>query len=313
MKLYIKANSLKILKNYETLLPYAHAKTKPLLTKESNHTYATNLRNAEILQQHSATLFYDTRPLQKVLKGVYFGNSSCEHLVPKFSEIVEARDFCQKRHLNFVFVFAPLSQFKMQEAQEILAFLATKEKSEVVVNDMGTLQMVLEYPQLVPILGLDFTKVIKNAFIDAIEPSELTTTQLQNQKELMRHLEFELQETRAFYKKIGVGRFSVENISLDLSFLNEVPRMNLDFYYPYITIANSKACDIAGSFEDERGYFVHTECPRYCNFASLEFAHTEVLGLRQRYNTIYKTSNKIELPDIVYKNGRNRFVWELFL
>jgi len=313
MKLYIKANTLKILKNYETLLPYAHAKVKPLITKTTNHTYITNLTNAEALQRHSAMLFYDERPLQKVLKGVYFGNSSCEHLIPKFSDIVEARDFCEKRHLNFVFVFPPLSQFRMQEAQEILAYLATKPKSEVVVNDMGTLQLVLASPDLVPILGLNFTKVIKNAFIDAIEPSDISTEQLQNQKELLRHLEFEVSETRAFYKNIGVGRFSAENIPLDFAFLDQAPRMNLDFYYPNITIANSKACDIAGSFEDERGYFVHQDCSKYCNFASLEFAHTEVLGLRQRYNTVYKTNNKIEVPNIVYKNGRNRFVWEIFL
>lgn len=313
MKLYIKANNLKILKNIDTLLPNANAKANILIDKNSNHEYITNLESVKEILKNSDELFYDNRSLDKLIKGIYFGNSSCEHLLPTIADIIEAKKICEIKHYNFVFVFPPLSEFKIDEVKYILDLMAKKPNSEIVVNDIGTLNLVLENQNLKPILGLNFTKIIKNSFIDNIIPTDLSSSQLQNQKELLSHSEFEVLETREFYKSIGISRFGIENIKLDLNFLNEAPKMQLDFYYPYITIANSKACDIAGYFENERGYFVHDDCSKYCNFASLEFKHSDILNLRQRYNSIYKTNIILNISKEVYKNGKNRFIWELFL
>ena len=313
MKLYIKANHIKILKNLETLLPYAQAKSAFLVDNNSHEAYKTNLKSAEILQEMSEKLFYENRHLKQLVKGIYFGNSSCEHLMPSIVDVVEAQQICKEKHYNFVFVFAPLSHSKMEEAAYILQHLNTQVSCEVVVNDIGVLQMVLEHKNLKPILGLNFTKVIKNAFIDAVEPTDLSKKQLENQQELLSHMEFEVEEVRAFYKSMGVGRFSIENIALNLDFLDSSPKMQCDLYYPYVVLANSKACDIAGAFEDQRGYFVYDDCPKYCNYASLEFAHQNILDMHQRYNSIYKTSSTLDMPENLYKEKRNRLVWEVFV
>jgi len=158
-----------------------------------------------------------------------------------------------------------------------------------------------------------FSLVIKNAFIDVVKPTELSSIQLENQKELLSHLEFEVPEVREFYKALNIGRFAIENINLDMEFLDTAPRMYCDFYYPHITLANSKACDIAGAFDDQRGHFVHEDCSRYCNYASLEFGNADTLKLQQRYNTVYKTNTQLEVPNVLKKNSKNRFIWELFL
>ena len=313
MKLYLKANNLKILKNIDTLLPNNLSKTSTLIDKNSSHEYRVNLQSAKELQKHQELLFYDTRELGKLVKGVYFGNSSCEHLLPQIKEIVEAREFCKKRHYNFVFVFPPLSQHKMEDARFICEMLNYENGCEVVVNDIGVLQLVLEHKNLKPILGLNFTKIIKNAFLDNTTQSDISKTQLKNQQDLLSHCEFENSSVREFYKSLGVGRFSLENVGVDVSFLQETPKMQVDLYYPYITLANSKACDIAGSFEDERGYFAYDECSKYCNFASLEFTHSDTLGIRQRYNTLYKTEIGLEVSRELYKESKNRLVWEIFL
>jgi hypothetical protein len=313
MKLYIKANKIKILKNIDTLLPHALSKTNALRDKDTHHDYVANIQSAMELQKHQKTLFYETRELSKLVKGVYFGNSSCEHLLAPVKEIAEAREFCQERHFNFVFVFPPLSQGKIEDARYICEMLSREKGCEVVANDIGVLQMILEYKTLKPILGLNFTKVIKNAFLDSMPQSDISKTQLSNQKELLSHIEFENSELREFYKSLGVGRFTLENIESDMSFMGDAPKMQVDFYYPHVTISNSRACDIAGCFEDERAYFAYDDCSKFCNFASLEFTHSDVLGLRQRYNTIYKTNISLDVPKEVYKNDRNRLVWELFL
>jgi len=313
MKLYIKANNLKILKNIDTLLPSNLSKTATLLDNSSLHEYKINLQSAKELQKHQEQLFYDSRELSKLVKGIYFGNSSCEHLLPQTKEIVEAYEFCKKRHYNFVFVFAPLSQNKLEDARFICEMLNRENSCEVVVNDIGVLQLVLEHKNLKPILGLNFTKIIKNAFLGSVAQNDITKTQRKNQKNLLSSCEFENGSVREFYKSLGVGRFSLENVGMDVSFLQETPKMQVDLYYPHITLANSKACDIAGSFEDERGYFAFDECSKYCNFASLEFTHSDTLEIRQRYNTLYKTDISLEVQRELYKENKNRLVWELFL
>jgi len=313
MKLYIKANNLKILKNLDTLLPNAISKTTTLLDKNSNLEYLSNIKSAKQIQKHQKILFYDERDLSKLIKGVYFGNSSCEHLIPQIKEIVEARNICDVKHYNFVFVFPPISQTKVEDVKYICELLSKKPHSEVVVNDMGVLNIVLKYRTLKPILGLNFTKVIKNAFLDNTTQTDISKQQFTNQKELLSHTEFENKDVREFYKSLNIGRFSVENRDINIDFLDEVPRMQVDFYYPYITISNSKACDIAGCFEDKRGYFTYDDCSKYCNGASLEFTDSNILGLAQRYNSIYKTNITLDIPKIVYKSAKNRFVWEIFV
>ena len=312
MKLYIKTSNLKTLKNIDTLVQENFSQLSFYMDEFSHYDYKANFLGAKELSKHKKELFYDDRGLDKLVKGVYFGNSSCEHLLPSIADIAEAKNICDRRHLNFVVVFGAMSEFMSEDVEFILKFLSQDQQSEVVVNDIGTLHLALQY-KLKPILGLNFTKIIKNSFIESIKPSNLSSTQLNNQQKLLTHSEFEIDEVREFYKELGVGRISVENTDIKLDFLDKKPKLQLDFYYPYITIANSKACDIASSFEDERGYFVHESCSKYCNFASLEFKHSQVLNLRQRYNTIYKTNFSIELDRSVYKDKKNRFVWEVFL
>jgi len=311
MKLYIKINTLKALKNLDDLLPSSLSKTSILLDENSNQAYINNIKCSQEILKHQEELFFDTREIRHLVKGIYFGNTQCEHLLSSLVEVVEAQKICKSKHYNFVFTLPPLSQFKLDELREILSFL-NKSYTEIVVNDFGALQMVLEYQNLKAILGINFTKIIKNAFIDNLKIDDISDTILENQKALLSHCEFEQESVRAFYKELGVSRFSIENNKLNIDFINTTPKMLCDFYYPNITISSSKACDIAGLFDDKSRYFVQESCNKYCHQISLEFAHSKVLGLYQRYNTIYKTHSKIELDKTLYKDAKNRFVWEVF-
>jgi len=311
MKLYIKANNLNILKNYQNLITSNLSKTLPLSLENMPIEYISNIKSAKEIEHLKKQLFFDNRELRKIIKGVYFGNSSCEHLLPSLLDISKAKAMFDDKYHNFVFVFPPISENKKDEATDILKELQ-KTSQEIVVNDFGMLKRVLDVG-CKPILGINFTKTIKNAFIDNITPSELNTKQLDNQKKLLKSLEFELEDVRKYYKSLGIGRFSVENIEYDFEFLKQTPLMNVDIYYPFITISNSRACDIAGIFDDKRRYFAHKECHKLCNKVSLEFEHSKIFGLYQRYNSIFKTDIKLKIPQTIYKNSKNRLIWEIFL
>jgi hypothetical protein len=51
---------------------------------------------------------------------------------------------------------------------------------------------------------------------------------------------------------------------------------------------------------------------RYCHSVALEFEHSDILGLYQRYNTITKTAILLEVEKQLYRNDKNRLVWEVF-
>ncbi len=312
MKLYLKVNNLKTLQNVDTLVYSAVSKASLFVDKHSPVEYRLNLESAKVLNARRESLFYSDKPLLQSVKGVYFGNSSCEHLISSLKELSEAYFFCKKRYWNFVYLFAPLSPFSFESAKEILGFLDDK-KASVVVNDFGLLEVARAYKNITIILGLNFTKVIKNAFIDTLTPTDVDETQLENQKRLASHIEFENEDVRAFYKELGVGRFGVENLGFALDFINEKPKMQVDFYYPYIMVSNSKACDIAGLYYDRQNYFVTESCNKHCLHTALEFAQGDIFGLYQRYNSIYKSKTALHIPDLLRKDDKNRLVWELFL
>ncbi len=280
--------------------------------KKSSIEYQINIQSAKVLEKEKEQLFYSDKPLLQMIKGVYFGNSSCEHLLSSLKEIVEAYNTCKKRHWNFVYVFAPLSSFSFEFAKNILEFLNEK-KASIVVNDFGVLQMVKQYEDITIILGINFTKVVKDTFIDTMTPTDTNNQQLSNQKELASHIEFENKDVREFYKDLGVGRFAVENLEFSLDFLNQKPKIQLDFYYPYVMIANSKACDIAGLYNDTQNYFVSENCAKHCLNSALEFENGDIFGLYQRYNSIYKTKMALNIPEIISKDDKNRLIWEIFL
>lgn len=302
MKLYLKINNKKILKNIDLLLPKYNAKTTSYLDTNCPIEYITNLKSANILEKEKEKLFFDDRDLKHIIKGIYFGNSSCEHLMPSIKDIVEVQEMIKPKKYNFVFVFAPLSEFSLEKAIEILEFL-NKDICEVVVNDFGTLNITLKYKNIKPILGTNFTKSIKKAF----------NSQIQEDIDILKDIEYEVPEVREFYKSIGISRLSCENLKLNTKFLKQSPSMYLDLYYPYVYISNSKSCHIATNFNNENGIFVNNSCHKYCTEVSSDFKNSNIYNFYQRYNTIYKPNISLDLDENIYKGKKNRLIWEIFI
>jgi hypothetical protein len=299
MKLYLKINTLKILKNIDILLPKYNTKVEKYLTPNSPIEYITNLKSANILLAHKEKIFYDTRELKHLIKGVYFGNSSCEHLLPNITDTIKAYKICREKKYNFIFVVPPLSEFSFKCVDEIFEYL-NNISCEVVVNDFGILQLATKYTQLKIILGTNFTKTIKKSFLN-------------HDSKQTHHIEFENKEVRQFYKNLDISRISFENLPIETSFLKEAPFVYVDYYYPYTYISHSKSCQIASNFDNINGSFVNEECSKYCLSVSCDFKNSNIHNFYQRYNTIYQPKLELNLDKTIYSHKKNRLIWEIFL
>jgi len=301
MKLYIKINDIQTFKNLESLLKGRYTLLKKLLEKDYPIEYRANIQSLENLQNNKH-LFFTQRDIRKEIKGIYFGNDSCEHLIPSLEEIKEVFDFTKEKKLNFTLVLPPVSEFTIDKLEYIFQFLNSKN-TEIVVNDFGALNLSLKYKNIKVIAGLTFSKLIKPAFLEISN---------QNQKELITHAEVEIDYYRQFFKSSGISRFSFENIDIDYSFLNEKPYVNIDLYYPFIKISYSKACNIAGLFNNIQNYFPVEHCSAYCKDVAFDIKDV-YFGIFQRYNSFYKLNQNLDLPKEVYSKKQNRLIWEIFL
>ena len=307
MKLYIKINDISYIEKLDILLKRRWTFFKQI---ENNFDiypeFKANILSLNELYENKE-IFYETQKqtLSKLIKGIYFGNDYCEHLITDESEIKKAFSFAVENKLNFVLTLPVLSENKIKTLEKVLK--ETKHfLKEVVVNDYGSLYTVLEFG-LKPVLGIFLTKKIKAAFIEKVSPQSL-----KKQEELMSHIEAEILEYREFFKNLGISRISIENEPIDTSFLKEKPYFYIDVYYPYKRISYSRACNIAGIFNDIQKYFPVENCMKYCKDIGLE-SKDNLFDIFQRYNCNFKTQLKLNLDENLIKNKKNRLIFEIFL
>jgi len=316
MRLYLKLNSIGLFRALDDLLPKARSEIadalRSLRDAPNGVDYETNLNAGDTLTRLSQSLFYSDRDLRALTTGVYFGSDTCEHLLPYPRHIDEVMDYCARYKLHCALVLPPLSDKYLGHAERAMEQL-DMYNAEVVVNDFGALNLACQKPGLTVTLGRLFNKVQRNAFIDRLAPDDATPEQLANQA-LARGLpEFSDAGVRTFLKSLGVGRVGVENQGYNLSFANDVPRMNLDVYFPYRYLSSSRACDTAGAFDLKRAHFPSDECSRYCEKTAIQFPEGRLMGLIHRNNAFYTVEKRLELPSSVTKNKRNRLVYEPML
>jgi len=316
MKLFLKVSSIRQFRALKSLLPNRNAEVlesiRALRDDDNYSDYQTNIETNRELSSRSKELFYDERELAQVVKGIYFGSDTCEHLLPYFRHVTEVMEHCQRYKLHFVFVFPPISATYSKHAHELLSFL-DGHKAEVVINDYGMLASASSYKQLKVSLGRLLNRVQRNAFVDNLHPNELTAEQLENQRQANHQLELAIPEVRSYLKSLNVGRFSIENMQYDASFLDEAPRMNVDVYYPYLYLSSSRACDTAGVVDNAYAHFPQKECARHCEKVSIDFDEGWIFGIIHRNNAFYRIEKSIKITETIFKKSRNRLIYEIWL
>lgn len=91
--------------------------------------------------------------------GVRFGSEFCEYLMPTINEVEKACEGAEKKGKEFTYVTPRLSNRATEETRRQLALLNEKGEFNVVVNDLGALNIVMAYGNLRPILGRQLLRV----------------------------------------------------------------------------------------------------------------------------------------------------------
>jgi hypothetical protein len=313
MKLYLALKNLKALSSIDALLSGSAGVEHYLSANHSNEPnfihYQTILKSEKTLQENANKLFYEDKPLKKLIKGVYFGNDTCEHLLLNPSDIPKAIRIVKSKRWHIVFRLPPMSQSTQSKFEEVLEMLDAYS-CEVVINDFGVLHLAQKYPNIKLTLGRLFFKTQRNAFIDTFVQKDVSREVFDHQLSNIAHSEYEIPQVREMLKSLQISRVSLENIAIESSFISQKPYLYVDIYYPHILLACGRACESASLSNPDGAYHPQLFCAKPCENAMMSFEITKYNGVFLNTNGYYKSEVGICFEETIAKKSTSRLVWE---
>lgn len=188
------------------------------------------------------------------IEGIYFGQETCENLIPTLKHVQQAVEFCQNKKYQFTLVTPYVSTKGIDRLKKLFDYLNQETSdTEVLVNDFGVLHLIsTEYPNLKPVLGRLLIKMkrdprfsltgfdIANVDIPNLKKVE------KNQAGALQASTLELQAYQDFLKEKGIERVAIDVLTQELD-----PKIlkkwgfPVDFYWPWSYITSSRSCAIA--------------------------------------------------------------------
>lgn len=314
MKLYIALKNIQAITTIDSLLMGSSGVEHFLnnhLADDLNFThYQTILKSEKELQERSQELFYEDKPIKKLIKGVYFGNATCEHLLFTCNDIIKAIRLVKGKHWHIVFVLPPMSQSSQKRFEEVLELL-DEYQCEVVFNDMGALHLSMQYPNIQKSLGRLFFKTQRNAFIDTFVQKDVSREIFDNQLSNITHAEYEITLMREMLKSMGIGRIALENLPIDSSFITQKPYLSIDVYYPHIFLACGRTCESASVTNPDGAYHPQLSCTKPCKELMMRFEISKYNGVFLNGNAYYKSETKMQFDNTIIKKTTSRLIWEI--
>lgn len=264
----------------------------------------------------------------------YFGNDTCEYLIPTlkemndfFQEVIKLNKWSQSSFKKtMTLVTPPVWKFWIQRLTELFDYLENevRENTEVVVNDLWVLNLINKnYKKLIPIMGRMLNKAQRNPLVwhdpDPQVPSYLG-------KEIYEHIkkqQYKYYDSNPIWLDVFVKSFQkywIQRFWFDYAWygLNESIETwaVLDIYYPYVSIAHGRNCATAWIVDKTREYYVSDiPCPRYCQkFDILYGAGINEKWITQRWNWVWMKYLSLErVHDSVIENDNHRMIFQPFI
>lgn len=259
-----------------------------------------------------------------IFEYLYFGQEFCEELIPTLKDVTEAISLSRNRNWKFVYVTGPVTENGLKRQIRILNFLnKKKEKIEVVVNDLGILNIMKNYKNIQPILGRMLIKLKKMPRFSKKMPSpDLDAISIKHHKKIWRNQLSYYRNTNLnidLYKRhllgFDINRCEVDMVPRGIDF-NSLDGFLISLYFPWSYVAFGRNCEIGVLDNPLRKYYsISKNCSKPCEkYLILLKAKFDTLPIMQSGNAIFM--NSIEIFEKYYMNDNiifNRLIYEPFL
>ncbi len=233
---------------------------------------------------------------------VRFGSEFCEYKMPSLEMLQSAYEIICETGKKFTYVTPRLSNSGVEKLRKHLAFLNEKGISDVVVNDLGALNIVGNYDRMHPILGRQLIRTpARSPWIDMITDSGLLENRRFNKVFYSTSLNYAL--TIEFFQSCGIRNVDIDWISFASfdSLVNSGLKLCVHVHLVPVTLA--RRCHTAR--------FVGEKSPEECSKSCFENAFLLKLP-RKEVSEGFFLNEFLPMPELfLYGNAVFRFAQPL--
>jgi len=208
--------------------------------------------------------FKKNHEIPSVCKRIYFGNETCEKLLPKYDEISDLLNVSDKKNIELTFVSPFLSEKGVEKTVLLLDKLkSAKGQIEVVSSDWGLINWMVSNKAGIPIISrflvgqqVDFRlsqigeKASKQVILMNGKYYLLTTEDFSDK--MKAHLEscaLLKKESLDMFSSMGINRIELSNIQRPIR-LPDNKKFHFSLHVPFIPLTIFRSCPEAFDFNE---------------------------------------------------------------
>ncbi len=191
----------------------------------------------------------------QLIDRIYFGGEFCERLLPDKKTLLRVLSLVEKNHLNFSLITPVVSDQALVRLEQLFSILPND--TEVIVNDWGTLRLLRNnYPKLIPVIGRQLCKMIKDPRLPSAQWLKLYPHGVQS---------------GPFHKLLA--QFEIERLEMDVPPFAESqdfnsPEHELSVHLPFGFSLKGRMCKVGALTLDAQrkfgpGHGCNKECLQY--------------------------------------------------
>ena len=190
---------------------------------------------------------------------IYWGSESCVRLLPSTTQLQQLLSIFKRKKLSLTLVSpAMLNDQGIIRLRGIFDHLnSATQRTEVVVNDWGALELLQEYSNLTPLFGRLLNKGEKDP---RPRYKELGKARLK----ILRSPITANQEMIKYLISQKVAGIEFDNLGQGFEFGGKTPKINLHIYYPLVATSLTRVCLFASTFLPEKKKFRAKGCKNEC-------------------------------------------------
>ncbi len=235
-------------------------------------------------------------------KRLYFGVEFCERLIAGSAELEDVLAFAADHDVPLTLVTPYMTGAGLRTVTQQLEHLAERAAgSEVIFNDWGTLRLLTtRFTSLKPVLGRLLTKQKRGPRLVTIA-GKVPETLMDH----FRHGGFEVPQTAAYLKEVGVERVELDNL---LQGIRHGSSFKASLYLPFVYVSTTRICLSAGcDWETRPHQRAVFPCGFECRKYTFRLEHKDMpVPVILKGNTQFYHNDK--LPDGLRDLGIDRIV-----
>jgi len=214
-----------------------------------------SVRNEVLELESFINEFNETEKIERI----YWGSELCAKLLPSLKELKQIYSILSRKKYKLTFVTpAAISDLDILRIKQLLKYLnSKKDKIEVVVNDLGLLELIQEYDNLVPLFGRLLIRMEKDPRVNYkhTQPNIL---------KVLRSSALGHNELGKYLMSKKIKRIEYDNVLQGINTGNNPFKFRLDLYYPYVLASLSRICVFSSTFKKECEKHRNNVCQQEC-------------------------------------------------